>query len=259
MIEFLKNIKEVFYDFIGYILPGFFALIVLLLPLSIRKFNSPIYSIIYMLNFPQDIPPLSLYTSLFKNYILVLLASFLLGHIFNGLGNKLCKYKIFKSIINVSVQSDRENVDFKFSYLSKLKNECWNLIKNNSNIPISIFSEENVDLDINKSLLITYATTNSRFESANNLIQKYISKTNMYASLCCITFLLMLNTIFSGIYIMFNISTLKYNSNLTLISLICFFMFFYTLFTVFYNEFYRHTKLKEKECYFFIMNKLSNK
>lgn len=259
MIDFFKNIKEVFYDFIGYIFPGFFALIILLIPLSIRKLNSPIYSIIYILNFPQDISTLNLYTYLFKNYILILLASFLLGHIFNGLGNKLCKYKLFKPILNILVQSDRENLDFKFNYLPKFKNECWNLLKNNSNIPENLFSQNNVDLDINKNLLITYATTNSRFESANNLIQKYISKTNMYASLCFITFLLMLNTFFSGIYIMFNISNLKYNGNLTFITLLCLFISFYILFTVFYNEFYRHMKLKEKECYFYIMNKFSNK
>lgn len=240
-------------------MPGFFALIVLLIPLSVHKFNSPVYAIIHIVNSANNIPTSNLYTLFSKNYILILLSSYILGHVFNSLGNKLCKYRIFKPLIDILVQSDRQKLNLKFSYLSKLKNECWILIKNNSEIPSSIFSENNVDLDIDKNLLITYATTNSRFESANNLIQKYISKINMYASLCCISFLLMLNTILSGIYIMFNISNLKCNSNLTLIALICLFISFYILFTVFYNEFYRHTKLKEKECYFFIMNKLSNK
>ena len=109
--------------------------------------------------------------------------------------------------------------------------------------------------DINKNLLITYATTNSRFENSNNLIQKYISKINMYTSLCSISFLLILDVLVSGIYIIFNINKLNYNENYTLFILICLFILFYILFSIFYKEYYRHTKLKEKECYFYILNK----
>lgn len=250
-MNFIKDFKEVFYDLIGYVLPGFIALVILLIPIYAQSFTSPVYALISILNSKSTVFSLNLSSLPSLSIFIIFIASYLIGHFLKGLCDILSNHKFVK----FSTKNIKLNVDKKYAYLDRLKNNCFDLIRNDTLFSNNVFnSNDNNNLNIDKNLVITYASTISRFSNHSNLIQKYISKINLYSSLSCISFLLICDTIISSIIITFNFSYLKYNSRLTTLVLISIFIIFCIFFKSFFKEFYRHIKLKEKECYFFILD-----
>lgn len=254
-MNFIKEIKEVFYDLIGYVLPGFITLIILFIPVSIQKFNSPIYSLILLLNNKATMINFNLKPISPNHVFLIFVLSFLLGHIINGLSHLISTSSIFKISMHNRIQLIKNNIKKDYGYLDSLNLKCLNKIRDVDFLPKELFVCDNDTecLKKNKKLLTTFATTLSRFNKCENLIQKYIYKINLYSSLSCLSFLIIMDMLVSSFYVLCNFNHIDYNLSITLSSLVFVFIFSYISFIIFYKEYYRHVKLKEKECCFFIL------
>ena len=111
--------------------------------------------------------------------------------------------------------------------------------------------------NFNNKFIITFASTNSRFISHNDLIQKYICKINFYNSFSCIFFILFIDSIVSiFIWKVYNSSSPVSYFKCKVALIICsLFVFYRALF----KQYKKHYVLKKKECYLFLYEYFNNK
>lgn len=238
MTKIFELVNEIIYDIIGYILPGFFCLFLIISCFINGYLCTPMYSIfsnannlvayMHTLIFPLD-----------KHILEIIVLSYLLGHL-PICFSILFKSKAFENI--VSKLNLKDDIDSKFSYLKDLKLISFSALSDNLK---NSFKDED---RINK-FIKTYASTTSRFINHNNLIQKYIAKSNFYISFAAIFFLLLIDTICSSIVL----SGIYKQYSYSIFALYIFsFVIILFLFISFYREYYRHMKLREKEEYIFL-------
>lgn len=183
---------------------------------------------------------------------------------------KFCD-NIFKRIlINIIILSAKiiylisKSIKSIINYFSPSRDSydelCDNILKNLESNPkfkkelfMSSYKIKDTKIEImkyNEKFLTTFASTNSRFISHNDLIQKYICKINFYNSFSCIFFILFIDSIISiFIWKTYNPSVhvvfFKYKVALIVCSL---FIFYCALF----KQYKKHYDLKKKECYLFL-------
>lgn len=260
-MKILANIKEILYDIFGYIFPGFIFLILLTFPLF---FNQSICyyllsnSLEIVLNNYKFILNLELTT---LNIILLIIVSYILGHslnsieyFFNGTFNiferliskitfSFCSF--FVKLYNIlSGKSAINNLLNKYNFLDEMESDLLNKLKSSPNF--FCYNLLNNQPSLSNRILITFATTLSRFDSHNNLIQKYIYKSRLYSSLKIVSILLLGDCVISILSLPFSIINL----------IPC--VLFYLLYLIFKYENIRHNKLKKKECYLYLYTYINN-
>lgn len=238
-MKFFELINEVVYDIVGYIIPGMFILLLLYISINSNNCNLITY------NFLINIRNINLYENIvnFKktNFPFILMLSYILGHIPKAIFN----LNYFKKVINCLTKKINREIDDKFDYLKDLEKNITVDFKDK--IQINFSNDENY-----KKFLLTYASTTSRFKKHNNLIQKYIAKSNFYLSFSIIFFLIFVESIISLIiYLIINRNSISIR--LLIVFLILSFLF-WILFKGFYFEFFRHQKLRYKESLLFLYN-----
>lgn len=262
MEKLFGDIKEFTYDLVGYILPGLIALVIILI-YAISNTTVSIYLI--ELNIEKYKSIMDIISNI--NLVLLLIISYILGHIVNFISNligriiiifNLIKMKITKNLINKKLikliigrisNFNKKNLLIDYnekSYLDELKKFVVDNSKEDK-----ILSE--LDEKNTKEYLLTKASTNSRFENHNDLIQKYIYKYKFYASLSCVFFILVLDDIWS----IFLIITKRVEITRTLYIYIILLVILIISFNGFYGEYNRHKKLREKESYIYLINKIN--
>ena len=221
MDNIFKYIKEFTYDFIGYVVPG--VIVFYLLLIVATQGASPIY--ILFTNRQACKSVLDNLVSI--NIFAIIVISYLLGHGVNFIWDMIVKIKryFFK----------KEN-DKKLEY--KLKQVVLKLYSRDD-VLISLDEEEG------KRYLLTLASTNSRFENHNDLIQKYIYKHKLYGSLSFIFIILFIDSIISMIMI----------SDAKLEKFIVFVLPLFILMIAFFCEYKRHFDLRKKESYMYLISK----
>lgn len=221
MDNIFKYIKEFTYDFIGYVVPG--VIVFYLLLIVATQGASPIY--ILFTNRQACKSVLDNLVSI--NIFAIIVISYLLGHGVNFIWDMIVKIKryFFK----------KEN-DKKLEY--KLKQVVLKLYSRDD-VLISLDEEEG------NRYLLTLASTNSRFENHNDLIQKYIYKHKLYGSLSFIFIILFIDSIISIIMI----------SDAKLEKFIVFVLPLFILMIAFFCEYKRHFDLRKKESYMYLISK----
>ncbi|MBO3386696.1 hypothetical protein JJB46_00295 [Clostridium perfringens] len=238
MIKIFELINEIIYDIIGYIIPGFFCIFLIISCFINGYLCTPMYSIFsncndlvkyaHYLIFPLD-----------KYLLEIIILSYILGHLpscFSILFNN----KPFENI--VSKLKLKDDIDNTFNYIEDLKLISFSAL--NDNLKNSFKDEDRIN-----KFIKTYASTTSRFINHNNLIQKYIAKSKLYLSLATIFFLLLIDTICS--LIILSIFYKEFSFSIIIVFIFSF-VIILILFISFYREYYRHMKLREKESYVFL-------
>ena len=270
----LSEFKEILYDVIIYILPGFICLLILIFGFSSNNYQSLIYS--FLLNsdaFKLSIPPIVTTISFLNIFILITL-SYILGTLLiylssrlnsilqnnnNNNNNKFLNF-IIKLVIYIPLKFIINNNNIKnelnknYIYLETIKNNLITIFK--SNRYSRFFPYCNLDSDEEYiKFMKTYASTNSRFSSHNDLIQKYITKQNFYFSLTTLSLILFFDLIISSVIICYKVKfgdMSLTNKNHTICIGIFLFLFLIFCLRSFYRESYRHKLLREKECYLYL-------
>ncbi|MBS7148156.1 MAG: hypothetical protein KH083_07070 [Intestinibacter bartlettii] len=237
MEKLFGEIKELTYDLVGYVLPGLIAFVIILIyainntTVSLYLIELNIEKYKYLSDFIINI-----------NIVFLIIISYILGNIVNFISN------LIEIIINKFNLNDGNNHDY-YGYIQVLKQY---VIDNSTEDEILSRLEEE---DKNRYLL-TKASTNSRFESHNDLIQKYIYKYKFYASLMVIFFILTLDNIASVVFII--IKQAEINTPLYIYIILQIMSWgFIICFICFYTEYKRHKNLREKESYIYLINKIN--
>lgn len=238
----ISSFKEILYDIIGYIVPGIFFMLILSMPLIIEKkysFMYGLYEILFnpnisinknILNHLENI-------SFFKIYFIIFIA-YLLGHLSISLSS------LFKPIGKFFKK--------KFDWNNKYKDFSNNILNNldkNPKFKTELFKSKSGEY--NKDFIITFASTYSRFKSHNDLIQKYICKINLYASLSFIFFILSIDSFISSICWKLINNSITCNQSFDVYILFIISLLFISFLSLL-NQYYKHKYLKEKECYLFL-------
>lgn len=242
--ELLSGFKEILYDIFGYLLPGYLVLFILSTPFLISECCSPMYALLEIsLKNDTHINLVNIFQDF--SFLVVLIISFiayLLGHLPIFLSSPLgTLIKKLSKLIKIKSSKSDEDTKLICSNVETIleKNPCFHK---------DLFND--TDNKMNKDLLKTFASTYSRFDSHNDLIQKYTCKVNFYNSLCCI-FLIMFVDSFISSFIWVSINPSMYNPSV-LVKLFTFDCFLFLFFLTFYCQYKRHTNLKNKECYLFL-------
>lgn len=259
-MKLLEQIKEILYDIIGYLIPGFITLFLILPTLLYKE------SLIYFL-YTQDLKLLlTNWNYDFSNYIntitilILIFICYILGHavsnIFLFIRNiinciiykplkKLFIYlpekikNILKFLLNMlTIRYCDKELNEKFNYLSTMKENLSEILSTNNKFYCYKLLLNNKDLA--KKTCTTLASSFSRFTNHNDLIQKYIFKKTFFSSIKALCFFIYIDVIISSII------TKNYLYGVVL------FIISYLLFLVFYYEENRHNKLREKEEYLFL-------
>lgn len=284
-MEIIKNLlsefKELLYDVFGYLVPGYFVLIILSLPFLINESCSPMYASLEIF-FKDDIS-INLINKLpdptFLKVLIISFIAYLLGHLPNYLSSPIAnsfRFIITKLVFSIGklllslIKMFRHSIlrkPFRF-IIKKFKTKritdyektnllCLKVSKilsNKANFPEALFKTKTKknEMIFDAYAMKTFASTYSRFTSHNDLIQKYTCKINFYNSLCCI-FLIMFADLFISSFIWLNVNLSMYTvSIIAKIVILAFFLFL--CFLTFYSQYERHTNLKKKECYLFLYN-----
>ncbi|MBS5983362.1 MAG: hypothetical protein KIC67_12190 [Clostridium butyricum] len=244
----LSEFKEILYDIFGYLLPGYFVLLILTIPFLINKCCSPMYGLLEILlkgninvNLLDIINSFSFLTLLITSF-----AAYLLGHIPIFLSEPLGKIlKSLVKILKLKKNEDVENNKFLF-------NNILNILEKNPAFQDDLFKIPNDknQMELNKYIIKTFASTYSRFTSHNDLIQKYTYKINFYNSLSCLFFIMFFDSLIST-FIWGSINSLMYNQY-TLAKLAVFNALLFLFYVTFFKQYKRHCNLKNKECYLFL-------
>ena len=248
----LSEFKEILYDVIIYIIPGFICLLILAFGFSSNNYQSLIYS--FLLNsdsFKLSIPPI-VTTISFLNIFILIVSSYVLGTILHYLSNIFSEFRLVKFILKS--EKVKTKLKERYPYLDALWENIDETLKNKLTSQFIIYSKfESKEKRI--KFLKRYSSANSRFTSHNDLIQKYIAKQNFYSSLSALSLILLLDLLLSSIILIFkiNLKLIILNSpNYTIFSAIFLFLFLFICLRAFYKEFYRHTLLRENECCLYI-------
>lgn len=259
-MKILEQIKEILYDIIGYIFPGFITLF-LILPIFIfrKSFIYFLYTYDLKLLFKDLDCDFSKYINTFS-ILLVILICYILGHavsnIFLFIKNiinctiyktlkKLFRYlpekikNLLKFLLNIlTIRYCDKELNEKFNYLPTMKENLSEILSTNNKFYCYKLLLNNKDLA--EKTCNTLGSSFSRFTNHNDLIQKYIFKKTFFSSVKALCFFIYIDVIISSII------TKNYLYGALL------FLVFYLLFLVFYYEENRHKKLREKEEYLFL-------
>lgn len=228
--QLFSNFKELLYDVLGYLLPGYLVLFILYLPFIANDCSSPMYSLLEI--FFKYNKNLKL-TNLFQNFsfLMILIMSFvayLLGHIPIYLSDPLGKRlnSVLKKF-RPEKSRDCEKAEIIFA-------NVFNTLEKKFNFPKDLFYSVNKynELELNKDIVKTIASTYSRFSSHDDLIQKYTYKVNFYNSLSCIFFIMFVDAFISS-FIRVSFNSYMYTPSVlarlfafNLFLLLCFLAFF---------------------------------
>lgn len=248
----LNEFKEILYDVIIYIIPGFILFLILFIGFSSNKYHSLIFSLLldsdsFKLSIPQNITTFS-----FFNIFILLAFSYVLGTILHYLSNIFPKFRLVRFIL--SSEKVKKSLKERYSYLDILLENIDKMLQEKSTSKFIIYNNFESKKD-RIDFLKRYTSANSRFTSHNDLIQKYIAKQNFYSSLAALSLILLLDLILSSIILVFKIkskSIVLNNQNHTIFIGVLLFLFLIICLRAFYKEFYRHTLLRENECCMYI-------
>lgn len=225
MDKLFEQIKEFTYDIVGYILPGVIVMYIGLV-VVINNMKDPIY--VLFTNIEGYSTALNYITNI--NIIFLFIASYIVGHIISFISI------LIGSIIDKITINKKEYIEIleKIIINSDKEDEVINLLK---------------DEEDQKTYILTKASTYSRFEEHNDLIQKYIYKSKLYSSMSCIFIILTLNCL----VVVFN---LIYIGKFEFIH--CMVLMILLISSIgFYKEFKRHKILRKKESYMYLINKIN--
>lgn len=244
MEKLFESIKEFTYDVVGYILPGMVAVYLGLIcimndmktPIYVlfNNSNSLIISLDYMVN---------------MNIVFLLLMSYIAGHIISFIF--IIYGKVTKLVNGIFIKKLPSNLVNKILCIKNEQSrnirilEDFILRESNSDQILNLLN----DRDDKIRYLLTKASTNSRFEEHNDLIQKYIYKSRLYSSISCIFLLLSIDSFIEIINMIFirHQVVFHYNYIVFIILLVSSWGFF--------REYKRHLNLRYKECYMYLINK----
>ncbi|MDS1002020.1 hypothetical protein P9J83_00675 [Clostridium sporogenes] len=235
-MKFFELIIDAIYDIVGYIIPGSILILLMLISFTDKNIVSPMYGIFTNINTLEHYFYLLNLNSIYLPFLLML--SYILGHLPKYLSSFVACFALTGKLVNLIIKNLEYMYDDKFNYCIDIQDLVDNKLKNKFNIAFK--NEQNY-----KNFLKTYSSTTSRFMNSKNLIQKYIAKCNFYNSLSCIFFLLFIDSFISSLIIFIKLQNIQIK--LILLSILLFIMF-----KTFYSEFYRHCKLKNKECLLFL-------
>lgn len=241
MDKLFETIKEATYDFIGYVLPG--SIVMYLILISIKNdINSPVYILF------KDI---SQYNEVLKiminiNVIALIIVSYIIGHAISFVSNHI---GILVNIISKSLNVSKS---------SEVTNNNKNYMDIIEEVVLEKYSDDKVVALLDKKEALIYlkrkASTLSRFENHNDLIQKYIYKSKLYSSLSGIFFVLMMDSIISTcVVIIDNKSDFLITQLILYIGVI---LSISILAISFYKEYNKHCELRKKEEYMYLINRL---
>lgn len=244
----LSEFKEILYDIFGYLLPGYLVLLILAIPFLINECCSPMYGLLEIfLKGNINVNLLDIISnSSFLTILIVSFAAYLLGHIPVFLSEPLGK--ILKSVLKIFKLKKNEDVEnTKF-----LCNNILNILERKSAFRDDLFKTPNDEnqMEHNKYIIKTFASTYSRFTSHNDLIQKYTCKINFYNSLSCLFFIMFFDSLIST-FIWGSINSLMYNQYI-LVKLTAFNALLFLFYITFFKQYQKHSNLKNKECYLFL-------
>ncbi|VYU23720.1 hypothetical protein [Clostridium butyricum] len=244
----LSQFKEILYDILGYMLPGYLLLLILSIPLFINQNCSPMYGLLeifFKSNINVNLLDIISNAS-FLTIIIISFAAYLLGHIPIFLSHPLGRnIKSFLKLFNLKKNKDHENTKF-------LCKNILNILQRKPAFRDDLFKTVNDEnkSDYNDYIIKTFASTYSRFTSHNDLIQKYTCKVNFYNSLSCLFFIMFIDSLISTfIWVSFN--SLIY-TQYTLMKLLVFNTFIFLFYITFFKQYQKHCNLKNKECYLFL-------
>ena len=230
MENIFKYIKECTYDFVGYVVPGIIVFYLLLIVATQEA--SPIY----ILFTNRQVCKSVLENLVSINIFAIIVISYLLGHGVNFIWNMIEK------ISRLFLKNENNK---KLEY--KLKQ-----------VVLELYSEDDILISLDEEegnrYLLTLASTNSRFENHNDLIQKYIYKKKLYGSLSCICLGLLIDGLLSIIPIVIDT---KLSEKFCFILLIL--VFLVIMMISFYSEYKKHLNLRRKESYMYLINKEKDK
>ena len=253
----LSTFKEILYDIIGYLLPGLFILFLIYVPFKLGHFYSFMYAI-YEIIFKPEIdflidflinPPKFSFISIF----IIISLAYLLGHL-PILISSLCK-PIFKNINFLPKFIVNENPYKEFNI--NIRESLEKIDTFEKELFMSSSEKEKPKKEYNEDFITTFASTNSRFTSHNDLIQKYICKINFYNSFSCIFLMLFIDSIISGSIWLHNNSLL--NLKFFILKVLPIEVFLFLFYLSFLYQYYKHKNLKTKECYLFLYEYFNNK
>lgn len=244
----LSQFKEILYDIFGYILPGYLVLLILAIPFLINECCSPMYGLLEI--FLKGIINVNLWdiisNSSFFTILIISFVAYLLGHLPIFLSEPLeNKVNSFLKLFKLKKNQDIENTNF-------LCTNVLNILQRKPAFRDDLFKTPNDknQMEHNKYIIKTFASTYSRFTSHNDLIQKYTCKVNFYNSLSCLFFIMFFDSLIST-FIWGSINSFMYNQY-TLTKLFVFNAFIFLFYITFFKQYQRHCNLKNKECYLFL-------
>lgn len=257
--KLLDEFKNLVYDFVIYIIPGFLGLLLVGLAIILIKEQAIDIKIFNEIINTNKILSKSNLDLIFYSSIIIYI--YICGHIVSFYSKLLFKGLLYCGKSNKSHSCNRfvlceRKIGEKYNYLNEISTKLVNKFKVNIQLDVNNLDEK----DINK-LMNTYGSTNSRIEVHNNLIQKYIAKENMYRSFCLLSIMAMMDLV---VYIIINRdwifkfgvggAELLKNISIILIIILCILGAFFE----FFNEYIRHGYLRKKEIYIYLYNKFSN-
>jgi hypothetical protein len=251
MEKLSENIKEFTYDAVGYMLPGIIVIYLALISI-INNMETPIY--IMFTNIKEY--KLAVEYMLNLNLVFILSSSYIAGHLINFIADFIDL--IIKNKPRNSIITDiREQKLYKFSkkIIINSKKERREYVQVLKEVVLSEYKEDKIlklidSKDEKVSYLQTKASTNSRFEGHNDLIQKYIYKSKLYGSLSSLFLILFIDSIISIIRVFIYTRIIEISYIVMIVTLLI-------LLLGFYDEHKRHIDLKQKECYIYLIEKLN--
>lgn len=184
-MNFLDKIQEVIYDIIGYLFPGLLATIILIPSIfcykNTGKISFPIEELVF--NNTDKIKFILNMEFLTTKGVFVLILAWLLGHLVK------CLATVFYNIV-IFIENDLVNGNTKqLSCRNEVLNKSVEIYRKNfQNTRI-----ESYDDFKKENILAAYGRSQIRMYKVSSLVQKYISKYNLYCSLTFICFLIYLN------------------------------------------------------------------
>lgn len=219
-MKLIEQIQDIFYDILGYIVPGALALL-MLVPILFYKHSFAYYIFEYgpVAALFEINSLITTYHSWF-NLILALVVSFLLGHVihmipklWHTMYNKIqsifrikkCKERKHTGLSNLffwkSIKQYVTNfIEKKYEYIDSLERNLLEQLqsKGSETIKTCLYDSPSPE-----ELMHTYATTNARFQNVSSLYSKYHNKAIFFKALQILFKILLVDatvtTLFYGI------------------------------------------------------------
>lgn len=227
MNKLFESIKEFTYDSIGYMVPG--IIVIYLSIIVLKNMQSPMS--VFFNNYMKYKDALNIIINV--NVVFLAITSYIIGNIFSYI-SYLIEYKIKDNIIKKS-KNAKENDD----YMEALKAAVLEKYKNDDVLKLIKTEDEKL------KYIKTKASTLSRFENHSDLIQKYIYKSKLYSALSWIFLVLSIDSILWYIFNASKVNLYKLGIGIILILLTI----------ALYKEYKKHSKLRLKESYMYLINK----